>query len=157
MADSHDHVPNVEKAVDVFVRERVELVLHAGDFVAPFAVAPLARLDCEVVAVFGNNDGERLGLQRRFDQLGARVEPNVATVEAGDLRIGVTHYPEVAEPMAQGDAFDLVVYGHTHQIDDRTLASRIVNPGETGGWLTGRATVMILDSESLMAEVVDLG
>ena len=55
MADSHDNVPMVRRAVELFNRRQVDLVIHAGDFVAPFAIAPLADLDCRVVAVFGNN------------------------------------------------------------------------------------------------------
>ena len=53
MADSHDHVPKIRQAVDLFRRRQVDLVVHAGDFVAPFAVAPLAELPYRVVAVFG--------------------------------------------------------------------------------------------------------
>ncbi len=156
LADSHDHVPNVHRAVELFTRHEVELVLHAGDFVAPFAVHPFAALRCGIVAVLGNNDGERLGLGKAFEKFGGRLESELAVVEAGGRRIAMTHYPEIAEPLARGPGFDLVVYGHTHEIDDRKLSARLLNPGECGGWLTGRPTVAIVDLGTLEAEILDL-
>jgi putative phosphoesterase len=155
IADTHDHVPNIRKAVRVFNREKVALVLHAGDFVAPFAVAPLANLDCSVLAVFGNNDGERLGLAARFETLG-EVHPNLATTELADRRLAVVHYPELAEPLARSRDFDLVVYGHTHEIDERQEGALLVNPGEAGGWLTGRATVALVELSDLSVRILDL-
>ena len=64
LSDSHDNVPMVKKAVELFNSEGVELVIHAGDFIAPFVVAAMGDLKCRVVGVFGNNDGERIGADR---------------------------------------------------------------------------------------------
>ncbi len=155
MSDSHDNVPKVEAAVELFNRRQVDLVVHAGDFIAPFAVAPLAALDCRVVAVFGNNDGERVGLAKKFAGIG-EVHPNLAPAELGGHKIAAVHYPELAEPIAAGNAYDVVIYGHTHEIDVRRGTSLIINPGEVGGWLTGRATVAVVDLETLEVEIVDL-
>jgi len=38
MSDSHDRLPYIKRAVDIFNRESVDLVLHAGDYVAHFGV-----------------------------------------------------------------------------------------------------------------------
>jgi len=156
LSDSHDNVPKVEAAVALFTEAGVELAIHAGDFVSPFAVAPLAHLDRRVVAVFGNNDGERVVLAKKFETLG-EVHPNVAEVEVGGRKIAVTHYPEIAEPLARAGDHDLVVYGHTHEIDLRREKSLLLNPGEAGGWLTGRCTVAVVELESLEVEIRDLG
>lgn len=156
MADSHDNVPMVRRAVELFNERGAGLVIHAGDFVAPFAVAPLAELDCRVVAVFGNNDGERVGLAKRLEEIG-EVHPNLAPAELAGRRIAAVHYPELAAPIAAGGAFDLVVYGHTHEIDVRREgATLVLNPGEVGGWLTGRSTVAVVDLGTMEAEILDL-
>ncbi len=164
MADSHDNVPMVKRAVELFQRREVDLVIHAGDFIAPFAVAPLADLDCRVVAVFGNNDGERVVLAKKIEAFG-EVHPNLAETELGGRRIAAMHYPELAEPIAASGHYDLVIYGHTHEIDVRpgdTVApearpvTTVLNPGETGGWLSGRATAAIVDLEDMQVEIVDL-
>ncbi len=155
MADSHDNVPMVRRAVELFNQRGVDLVIHAGDFVAPFAVAPLADLDCRVVAVFGNNDGERVVLAKKLEAIG-EVHPNLAEVELGGKRIAAMHYPELAEPIAASGIYDLVIYGHTHEIDLRPGATTVLNPGEVGGWLSGRSTVAVVDLEGLNVEIVDL-
>ena len=54
MADSHDNVPMIRRAVELFNDEQVGLVIHAGDFISPFAIKPLHDLSCRVLAVFGN-------------------------------------------------------------------------------------------------------
>ncbi|MCP3963083.1 MAG: metallophosphoesterase [bacterium] len=155
MADSHDNVPMVRQAVEVFDHQGVDLVIHAGDFISPFAVAPLAELDCRVVAVFGNNDGERVVLAKKLEAMG-EVHPNLAEVELGGRKIAAMHYPELAEPIAASGRYDLVIYGHTHEIDVRPGTTTVLNPGETGAWLTGRATVAIVDLGSMEVEIVDL-
>ena len=165
MADSHDNVPMVRRAVELFNRRGVDLVIHAGDFVAPFAVAPLADLDCRVLAVFGNNDGERVVLAKKFQAIG-EVHPNLVDTNLGGRRIAAVHYPELAEPISGAGLYHLVIYGHTHEIDVRTVVqegsrraigtTEYLNPGEVGGWLTGRSTVAVVELESMEVEIVDL-
>lgn len=155
MADSHDNVPLIRQAVRLFNEEQVGLVIHAGDFVSPFAVAPLKRLTCRVVAVFGNNDGERIGLANQFVGIG-EVYPNLGTATAAGRRIAVVHYPELAQQLARSGDYDLVVFGHTHEIEERVEKGLLLNPGEVGGWLTGRCTTALVDLETLKVEIRDL-
>ena len=155
LSDSHDNVRMVAKAVELFNDEGVVLVVHAGDFIAPFAVAAMYDLNCRVVGIFGNNDGERIGIAKRFEAIG-EVHPNLAVVEIGGRTIAATHYPELAEPIAESGKYDIVIYGHTHEIDVRSEASLILNPGETGGWTTGRCTVAIVGLDTLGTEIREL-
>ena len=152
MSDSHDNMPNIKRAVALFNEIGVDLVVHAGDFIAPFAIDPLADLNCRVVGVFGNNDGERVILAQRFESIG-EVHPNLASVSLGGKRIAVMHYPELAIPIAKSGDYDIVVYGHTHKIAIRKEKSLLLNPGETGGWTTGKATVAVVDVETLGATI----
>ena len=159
-SDSHDNIPMIEKAVQLFNQRKVSLVIHAGDFIAPPSVAPMEELNCRVVGVFGNNDGERIGINNRFQAVG-EVHNNLAEVEVEGRKICAVHYPELAEPIANSGLYDLVIYGHTHQIDIRTIStpfgeSLILNPGETGGWMTDRSTVGLVDLKSMEVEICDL-
>ena len=155
MSDSHDNIPNVKRAVALFNEIGVELVVHAGDFIAPFSIDPLADLNCRVVGVFGNNDGERVVLAKKFAAIG-EVHPNLASASLGDKTIAVMHYPELAIPIAKSGEYDIVVYGHTHKIDIQKDKSLLLNPGETGGWTTGKATVAVVDIETLEATIHEL-
>ena len=156
MSDSHDNVPAVRAAVAAFRDRGVEAVIHAGDFISPFTLAPLADLDCPVHGVLGNNDGEQIVLAERFRQLG-ELQPNLLEMRLGGRRVAAVHYPELATPLAASGRFDLVIYGHTHEVDERRDGETLLlNPGEVGGWLTGRKTAAVVDLSSLEVEILDL-
>ena len=82
--------------------------------------------------------------------------PPLATVSLADRQIAVVHYPELAEPLAKSGAYDLVVYGHTHRVDQRHDHGLVLNPGEVGGWLTGCSTVAVVDLSTLQVQLHEL-
>lgn len=155
MADSHDNVPMIERACELFNAQGVEEVLHAGDYVAPFALNPLNQiLRCAYRGVFGNNDGERVGLQRTAD---GRIHPSPSEFEVGQWHVLVAHELPSPEAVAAGNHYRLVAYGHTHRPEvTRVCDTLAVNPGECGGWLSGRCTVAIVNLDTLEAEIHDL-
>jgi putative phosphoesterase len=155
MSDSHDRLPVIERAVERFNAEGVKLVLHAGDFVSPFTAIPLAKLDAEFVGVFGNNDGDRIYLTKRFETIGP-IHLGYHTFETDGVRGVLMHEPKSIDALVASGHYDLVVYGHTHQIDIREGPCVVVNPGEACGYLSGRATVVVLDTATMQPELIDL-
>jgi len=161
MADTHDRLPLVEMAVEVFNERDIPLVLHAGDFIAPFVIPRLAKLKGKLVGVFGNNDGDRALLLRRASETGGKVEIRglFAEISVDEKRIALLHghEGELLRSLVACGGYDVVVHGHTHEAhvrqEGRTL---VVNPGEACGWLYGRPTVAILDTEALEVEIVEL-
>jgi putative phosphoesterase len=156
MADSHDNLTAVRKAVALFKDAGCGLVIHAGDFVAPFAARELEAPGCPVKAVFGNCDGEKLGLEKAFESLGEIKDAPLVFSEAGK-NILVCHFHfSVGSYLALGK-YDVIVFGHTHKPEIRKEGSTVlVNPGETGGWLTGKSTVALLEPAKLEAEILTL-
>lgn len=152
MADSHDHLPRIERAVDLFNRHHVEFVIHAGDFIAPFALAPLERLQCRWVGVFGNNDGERAGLDRRSQ---GRIKAGPLRMELDSRRLTVIHILEELD--LDREQADVIIFGHTHEAEIRHERNALlINPGETYGWFRGKATVALVDLPTLKVELIDL-
>jgi uncharacterized protein len=152
MSDSHDHLPRIDRAVEIFNRRRVAFVIHGGDFVAPFALGPLERLQCEWKGVFGNNDGERVGLEKRSQ---GRITPGPLRMEKGGRRLTVIHILEELD--LEREESDLVIFGHTHRAEIRQERNMLlVNPGETYGWLHGRATAAVVNLATLTVELIDL-
>jgi putative phosphoesterase len=156
MSDSHDNVDAIKKAVRFFNEAQCELVLHAGDFIAPFAARELGHLSCPVKAVFGNCDGEKAGLKKVFVSLGKiQREPFIFAHENKEFLL--THTQFANDKYLKSRKYDAILYGHTHKPDVRkSNGTLIVNPGETGGWLTGKKTVALLDPVLLEAEIVFL-
>jgi len=152
MADSHDHLPRIEHAVDFFNRHQADFVIHAGDFVAPFALAPLERLQCEWMGVFGNNDGERVGLERKSQ---GRIRAGPHRMELLNTRLTLIHILEELE--REQEQTDIIIFGHTHQAEIRHEGNiLLINPGETYGWLHGRATIAMLELPTLKVELIEL-
>lgn len=155
-ADSHDHVDNVCRAVNVFNQQKCELVLFAGDFVSPLVIPPLRRLNCPLVACFGDNDGNRVGIAGGMRIVGDLAEPPVGLRTADGTRILLTHTVDMLRGL-DGE-FDVAVFAHSHRPDIRYDAQgRLhINPGETSGWTYRKPTVVILETEPLTARLVAL-
>lgn len=160
MSDTHDNLPQVDKAVRRLNEENVELVLHAGDYVAPFVIPRFKDLKARLIGVFGNNDGDHELLKLRFkENKRLEIRGNFAYVEADRLKIALLHGTdrELLEALIERESFDVVVHGHTHlkgvHKKGRTL---VVNPGEVCGYLTGKSTVSLLDTVKRRAKTVKL-
>ena len=160
MSDTHDAMAQTRKAVELFNRENVELVLHAGDLVSPFMIDTLKELRAPLTGVFGNNDGDHALLAKRlaaFPRL--KIAGSFARIDAGGMKIALLHGndPDLLATLAKCSSLDLLVYGHTHHPEVRKEGSLlVVNPGETYGYLTGRSTVALVDTVKRSAEIVDL-
>ena len=155
IADSHDNMNMLKKAVDLFNERGVELVLHAGDYVAPFTAREFRRLQCRLVGVFGNNDGEKFGLAKQYEGFG-ELHEGIHQLELNGKMIAITHYPEIAETLADRGSYDVVIYGHTHRAEIREPEPIMINPGECGGWLEGQSTIALLDLNAMRVELIRL-
>lgn len=160
MADTHDRLPMVEKAIKKFNEERVELVLHAGDYVAPFVVTRFKELRAKLVGVFGNNDGDRELLKKRFSERdGMELRGNFAELRVDNVKIALLHghEEELLKALINSQNFSIVAYGHTHRAENRKEGKTlVVNPGEVCGYITGKSTIALLDTEKLEAKIIEL-
>ncbi len=160
IADTHDNLPLVDKAVKKLNEMNVGLVLHAGDYVAPFVIPKLKELKAKLIGVFGNNDGDHELLNKRFNEYeGLEMRRNFAEIFVGGLRIALLHGDEgeLLEALINSESFDVVVHGHTHKAEvyqkGKTL---IVNPGEVCGYLSGKSTIALLDTDRREAKIIEV-
>jgi hypothetical protein len=111
--------------------DAADVVVHAGDWVAPEALDALEARAATLVACWGNNDGEALR---------ARL-PEVARAEIGGVRLAVVHETGDARGRERrcdawfgpdsDDPVDVLVFGHSHVPWDSTTPAglRLLNPG----------------------------
>lgn len=154
ISDTHDRLPTFRRAIALFKRLQVAAVFHAGDYIAPFAARLIAAdvLPMPLYGVFGNNDGERAGLQTVLPGL---VEGPLR-VELGGRTLVLHHFIDWLEPGDMAGA-DVVITGHTHDVVNERRADRLLlNPGECCGWVGARCTVALLDLERVEAEIVEV-
>ncbi len=154
ISDSHDDMQRIKQAVELFNGRGAGLVLHAGDVISPFTFEVLGDLKCPFSGVFGNNDGDRVLLKEKS---GGKMHVQPLVVEIEGRRIAVVHEPASVEALARSGMYDLVVYGHTHRPDLRTLGSTLVlNPGKAARLHKGKSTVALLDTATMRVEIEEL-
>lgn len=154
MSDTHDDMEQIRKVVELFNSRRVSEVIHAGDFVSPFTFEILGGLKAGFRGIFGNNDGDRLLLREKS---GDTISAQPYMAEIGGRKVAVVHEPASVEAFARSGSFDLVVYGHSHTPEVRKVNSTlVVNPGKVAKLHKGRSTAVLLDSEKMEAEVIEL-
>jgi hypothetical protein len=152
-SDSHDHMDNIRKVVDIFLEQKVEKVVHCGDIVAPFVVRVMGELegkDIEVIGIYGNNDGERLGLYKWLGKI-MKMKGDFHEVVWNEKKIAIYHGTEktILDCIIESQKYDLVLCGHTHQVRiEQQGKTLILNPGETCGYLFGKATCAVVDLAS---------
>jgi len=166
MSDTHDNLPMIDKAVRRLVDEKVELVLHAGDYVAPFVVPHFKAFKGKFIGVFGNNDGDHEFLKRRFAEFDLEIRGIFAEVNVDDLRIALLHGGELGgapgpsellKSLLSTKCYDVIVHGHVHEAKAyRKGKTLIVNPGEVCGYLTGKPSVAVLDTKTMKTKIIQL-
>ncbi|HEX2999969.1 MAG TPA: metallophosphoesterase [Armatimonadota bacterium] len=170
LSDTHDHLENVAAAAHLLNARGVELVLHLGDWVAPFVPLFLTRgaaepLRCPVKGIFGNNDGDPMLFLKVVAQQQAPVEMRrtVFPLEADGRRIIAYHGtdPEITEALLACRRYDAVFTGHTHDPFARLTDGVLhVNPGTLSGIRAGKPghppTLALYDTVTNTAEIVTL-
>lgn len=119
IADTHGAIS--ERVLDLLRTERVDLILHAGDYANEAYLYPLETI-APLEVVRGNND---------FDS----PHPLTRTLNLDGVSVHMAHLPRDLERLLRDTTPNepiLGIHGHTHvpcfeQTDDLTIA----NPGST--------------------------
>jgi putative phosphoesterase len=159
LSDTHDRVPAVEALLARFAEAGVALVLHCGDYCAPFALGPFRDARLPLLGTFGRNDGDRDALRAAAGALpaGGELVESPHSVELGGRTVLLVH--DLGDALARSvDAHDVVVFGCSHRPEARQRGSSLlVNPGEACGWLIGEPRAAVLDLTDLRVEPLSLG
>jgi hypothetical protein len=157
ISDTHDNVTMIKAAIKRLNEFDVELVLHAGDYISPFTAKPYAELNAKLIGVYGNNCAEREKLKEVYAAVGKEIVGNFAEIEAGGKLIALLHGHDEAllRALTAHGVYDVIVHGHDHRAKIVKVGpTLIINPGEVGGWLYGRSSLAVLDTEGLKAEII---
>lgn len=157
ISDTHDRVPAARALLQEFQARHVELILHAGDFCAAFALQPFQEFGVPMVGVFGRNDGDREGLRSTAAQcLACELFEAPHSTQIGEHKILLTHdLADVTERSILGHT--LVVHGHEHKQEMKSRGDTlIVNPGEACGWVYGAPCAAVIDLDTKHVEFLKL-
>jgi|SRR4030042_4212775 len=147
LSDTHIHLAAEIPAEVVKAFSKVDLIVHAGDFVGLQVLEGLKRLG-EVKAVRGNMDSMELR--------GLLPEKELLTAEG--KKIGIMHGwggPEGIEQKVreQFDDVDIIIYGHSHRARNERIGGVLFfNPGP-GHRSFGILTI----GEDVRGEIIKIG
>lgn len=151
LSDTHDETVATERALNTFASAGCSLIIHAGDVCAPLTARLIKGCPITHLAVFGNNDGDRVHLSMILD-----IRPAPRYTEREDTRIVIFHEPFINE-LIDPARVDLLVYGHTHQLDfSERNGMQIINPGTVAGLLCDVKTCALYDTRTRKADIIEL-
>jgi predicted phosphodiesterase len=143
MSDIHDDIAQTKKSCNNVQSKERRARAACGRIISPFMIDTLKELKAPLTGVFGNNDGDRVLLERKSGQHPSmKITGTFARMDLGGMRIGLVHGNdrELLETLVACGSLDLLV----------------VNPGEVYGHSTGRSTVALVDTGKRSAEIVDI-
>lgn len=153
ISDTHENENAIKKAVKVFKEQDIEFGVHCGDIISPPMLEHFKELNMKFV--FGNNDGERDGLNKKAKELGFEEIKDEKEFEYKGRKFCVYHGTKlnILEAAIKSNKYDYVLTGHTHiKRDEKTGKTRIINPGAL--FRTYPYTVALLDVEEDRMEFV---
>ncbi|RUM35349.1 MAG: YfcE family phosphodiesterase [Desulfobulbus sp.] len=136
LSDSHDHIPNLQRAVLAANREGAEMLIHCGDLISPFMLPQLHAFNGPVHLIYGNNAGDQHLISSRCETMFANISHHglQGEVEIAELRICFIHYPDTARALALTGDYDVVCCGHNHVAAvERFGRCLLINPGDLLG------------------------
>ncbi|MDQ1330569.1 MAG: uncharacterized protein QG578_832 [Thermodesulfobacteriota bacterium] len=158
MSDSHDNIPNLRKAISIICKERAGMIIHCGDFTAPFMLQELEVAGIPVHGVFGNNDGDQYLLTKLSltSLKNIVLHGLIGEVDAGGFPIAFTHQGMVGEGLASTAKYKMVCYGHSHLYLEKRIGETILlNPGEIMG-KEGNPGFCMVDTEKGIVRRISL-
>ncbi len=157
-SDVHDHLENLQKALDAFSRAGAGTLIFCGDFCSPIPARAIGAYDGEVHCVFGNGDGDRFAILRWVADNAPHMHLHGehAELSFGEVNVAVTHYPLYGRALARTGDYRAVFSGHTHERHEERFGDCLwLNPGEILGF-KGRPTCATYETETGRVTTISL-
>ena len=153
ISDTHDNKNKLIEFIS-FANENIkaDMLIHCGDFSAPFMLTELAKFNGDVHCVFGNTNDKFASTQVATKE-GINLHGDLANLEIDSKKIGVIHNNILGNLLAKSGEFDIVFYGHNHiQKKEKVEKTLLVNPGSMTSY-NNIATYAIYDTDTNEVEL----
>ncbi|MDP2873919.1 MAG: metallophosphoesterase [bacterium] len=170
ISDTHDNYPNFIKAMEIFKKEQIALLIHCGDWVSAstfmFFDSLTKDFPVPVKSVFGNNEGAIKRIVESNLRLERSIEfPETLVLETkiADQTLAVFHGQDraITQALIQSGSYDLVFTGHTHKpLIEKVGNTLHLNPGticfDRESRFNNEYTIGIYESDTQEARIVNL-
>lgn len=158
VSDTHGNARRLKMALEVFIANSAQAVVHCGDIGSLECVELLEAAPVPAYLVAGNVDRhvERLEATCRQGNIHFAWEVVVVDIDRGrHLAATHGHNDGVLGELIAGGQFPYVCHGHSHCLRDERIADvRVINPGALQR--AARPTVAILDTQADKLVVCDI-
>lgn len=155
VSDTHGHILNTVKAVEMLASLGVGTTLHCGDIGSP--AIPALFTQGPTHFVFGNTDYDSADLRQAIRAAGHTCHDRFGTLTIHERRIAWLHgdaLDRLADAELSGD-WDVVCYGHTHVREHHYIGKTLVlNPGALVR--ARRHSIAVVDLKDLQATSIDI-
>src|SRR3954454_6008001 len=144
----------VQAAVDIFVSEGAELILHCGDIGGRQVLDAMAPVGGAFV--WGARDHDRTGLMRHGMGIGLVCFGVLGEFAHAEKKIAILHGHEkpILKKLITEQQYDYILCGHEAKTEDQTVGkTRILNPGPLYGQTR---SAMLLDPFSGKVKILAL-
>jgi putative phosphoesterase len=160
IADIHENFHNLILALQEMERQKVEQIICLGDLMNSGIAKVLATQKLPVYLIWGNNDGEKVEITLASTRKNSNLKVGLKSYDfltIDNRTIFISHYEDLAQPMALSKEYDAVFFGHTHLPSiDKMDHCWLVNPGEIAASKTKKASFAIYDTNSHQVEMIYL-
>lgn len=164
ISDTHDRLESINKAVQIFKENKVEEIIHCGDWISPFVVNYFE--DFKVKGILGNNKGDIDTMKKmnaeKEKPLDIDFENPSREFILDNRKCNLIHGQDkdALDEAIKSQKFDCIFTGHNHlsknEINGKTL---ILNPGSTAFIVAGKivdtASVAIYDTQNNTARIIE--
>ncbi len=156
VGDTHNNLKNISKICEIFNDEGVDLVIHTGDITLPKSLLAFKKLNCKLIAVFGNNDiGDKKDLLKASKEFNCDMYDEPFFFNLKNKNICVVHHPElINEDLLEKS--DVIFHGHTHRYRNEKINNTLIfNSGECAGFLKEKNQIGIINIDSLQPKTMN--
>ena len=155
ISDTHENEEAIKKAVAIFKKNNVEFAVHCGDIISPPILDHFKGLKMKFV--FGNNDGEKIGLNSKAKELEFEEVTDEKEFQYKGKKFYVYHGTKKnkLDEAIKSNKYDYVLTGHTHiKRNEKIGTARVINPGAL--FRAYPYTIVLLDAEKDKAEFFEV-
>lgn len=160
ISDIHENFHNLLRALEEMDKIGVEQILCLGDLMNAGVAKILAHHTIPTYLIWGNNDGEKVDIVKASYRENSQLTVSLNSydfLELGGKDIFISHYDDLAKPMAESGRYDAVFFGHNHIASEEKVGHcHVVNPGEICAQKSGTATMAIYDTVDNTVDLVTL-
>jgi hypothetical protein len=130
IADTHDNIEAIRRALEVFQSCKVNKILHLGDMCEAETAWEFTELP--TAYVLGNNELEVVRLRRTLEAIGIDYLGEEAEMQINGKSICLYHgsRDSTTQRLIRSQQYDYLLKGHSHAIEDyRVGRTRVINPG----------------------------